>query len=316
MDKKVEEKIDEYIKDAIGEVDLGGVKGKVLHEHIRSVLTTLRLKWIQQGETNVENHMAALEKDLEEHLVIEAEKEVLKEIKIIVKELARIYLVFYAFMLYQREDLKELKTSIEDIAKKMEGKLSPDRVKELRKIFTDLAEEWEDELTKFRDQLNSIWATAKGNAGFALALFEKTHKQGFFLRYQERKKFKDALRKTNLVDDHFDALEKVKSTETLKELLGNIETDEETAVEDFELLDKMLGSTWDTVNKEFQQLAKMIHKAVYDRELPQEDEKFMVDVREAIVRKLNKQYLHALQIDEQQLLDYVGNIKAAAAKIK
>jgi len=303
MDEAQFAKLKEAVSKAMGDTHLGGLKGEVLHEHIRGMITRLHFKWEQKGTERVKGVLDDLEKDIEEHLVIKAGSAEEKAVKMLIRDHVLLYYTMHSLLLFEKKDILEVEDFAKKLKKDFEKKGIPkDTAKFAIKIFEDAIKAWREEIVNLREEINSVFARAKGRTGWSLGFFEKMHSaDGFFLRFKERRLFGQTLRDERLIEKNANKLASVKSKEELERILKSFGEETQEIVKDFVIIHKVQMATWDELTQHMNRLVEIVAKAAGIHELPLNDEQEMDQLYSLINDKLNEQYLHALRIDVKQL---------------
>jgi hypothetical protein len=295
-------KLKAEVAKAMGKAHLGGIKGEVLHEHLRGAITRMHFKWIERGEMRIEDVLKELDENIKEHLVVKSEKAEHKAVHLIVKDFVQLYFTMHSLLLFEKNDLEEFQKFIKEFRKFATARgLAKDVVNKTVALLKDVAKVWKDEIEEFRKMVNSVWARAKGDKGWSLTAFERMHKEGYFVRYQERKMFRQTLKDEKKVEALVDKVHKIKSAEELDKVLAAVHEDEIEIVRDFQRIEQFLFNTWDHVLGEMNRFVKIVADAAGIHELPATDSDQMRELHVMIADRLNEQYLHALRIDDKQV---------------
>ena len=302
MEDKEFNRLKQEVVDAMKKIHLGGLKGEVLHEHIRSIATNLHFRWIEKNEMKIEDLITKLDEDIKNHLVTKAENDEEHAVLLIIKDYIMLYLTVHSIMLYEKRDLAEIGEMAKEFKRLCRKKGIPDDVaKQVGDIMKKGADEWKAELEDLRKMINSVWAKANERSGWALSAFSKMHKEGFFIRYQERKRFKDALRNASDVNASEKKIRKVQSKEELIKIFTGWFEKEKNIANDYRLIAKMLFNTWAHITGQLSRILSITVDAQKIHELPKSDADQMVELHNIIIENLDKKYLHALRIDDKQL---------------
>jgi hypothetical protein len=298
-------RLEKKISEAKHKIHLGGLKGQALHRHIRAAFIKLHFRGIQKRETTLEKDLDKFRSDIEKHMVISAEDDETKAVELIVKEYSLLYLTMHSLLLYEKYDIAEFGKFIEKLTKFQQKKhLDKAVVEQFASIMTDDAEAWRQDIESLRKLINSVFEQAKGKEGWALTLFNKMHQEGFFIRYQERKKLRETLKDENKVEKAVKRIERpdqIKSIDDIKKLMSEIKEEEKEMAEGFTVIYKMLLNSWDNITNVMSTLLDITKKAANVHEIPAADVDIMGKLHDLIVDNLDGEYLHALRIDDKQL---------------
>ncbi len=311
------DKLMKEISDKTEKIGFGNLKGHVLHEHLRAITTNLHFKWIEKNEMKIETYLAELEQEIGKHLVTDAEDDISKTVHKIIRDYILLFITVNSILLFEKRDLEDINHLIKDFEKTCETKgISGELVKEITTLMQQGLDEWKAELADIRKMINSVWAKAEGRGGWALTAFSKMHKEGYFVRYQERKRFKDAIRNASKVETTEKQLKKAKSKEAFVKVFTSWFQREETIAKDYKIVAKLLFNTWSHITQEMGTLLQITVNATKIHELPIRDQEQMTQLHNAIISSLQKKYLHALRIDDKQLEAIYSEVQAELNKAK
>jgi HEPN domain-containing protein len=313
MDEAQFAKLKAEVSKAMGDTHLGGLKGEVLHPHIRGMVTRLHFKWIQKGTERVKGVLDELEKNVEQHLVIKAGTAEEKAVKMIIRDHILLYFTLHSLMLFEKKDMNSIGDFAKKLKREFEKKGVPkDTAKFAVKVFEDAIKSWRAEIENLREEINSVFARAKGRTGWSLGFFEKMHSaDGYFIRFKERRLFGETLRDERLIEKNMNALAGVKSKEELERILKSFGEETQEVVKDFTIIHKVQLATWDELTQHMNRLIEIVAKAAGIHELPMNDQKQMDELYALINEKLNEQYLHALRLDVKQLEAIISDLDSS-----
>ncbi|MBW2967685.1 hypothetical protein KY362_04310 [Candidatus Woesearchaeota archaeon] len=272
-----------------------GIKGEVLHPHIRYVIERRRFRYIHKGEKNIDKHLNALRADVQKHLVVNAEKEEEKTLKAIASEFSLIYLALHSLHLYERYDIQEMEELIKQLKKKL-GKLDDGTKAKIEAQAND----WLAELDKERKIINAIYKESEGGQGFALTMFKHMHKDNVFTYVRERMLFNHAKKSEKFIEADEKIIRKAQDGTAVMQLLEHIEVKTKRMADDFRRLWMFIGNSWETVITKIAELEGIVLEATKARELPQVDAE-QIPQFEARLKALEKDLLHGLRIELKQL---------------
>jgi hypothetical protein len=320
-DKRLAE-LEKKVKEAQGKVHLGGLKGERLNAFVRAAITSMHFKWIQKKESRAEDDLDKLKQDIAQHLVIAAEDEEMKAVQLIVQDYMYLYLTLHSLLLYEKHDLEEFGVFVGKLAKFCEKKkIDKAVVQDMTKVLHDVAEGWKKDVEELRQMINAVFAKTQDRNGWSLGMFNRLHKEGYFIRYQERKRFKDTIRDEKKVATALKTVEAghIKSIDDLKKIVAGVGTTEKEINVDFETIYKMLLNTWNHITSMMGELLRVTKSAASAHELPERDMDDMLKLHNMIVENLEEGYLHALRLDDKQLegtysevMDRIEELKKAA----
>jgi uncharacterized protein YdhG (YjbR/CyaY superfamily) len=311
--------IDKQIKNASGKLHLAGTRGQVLHPFARAIFTNLHFRQIQTEKKIIDKDLEMFKENIKIHMVVNAEKNEVKTIKALIKEYSYLYMTLHNIMLYELNAIKKLEEFVTRFKKFSEDKPVPDELKKaIVKMALSESKEWKDDIENLRQMINSIFEKSEGKAGTALTIFNKMHEEGFFIRFQERKHFREILKDEQRFEATFSALlenKKVKNWDQFKAALPKIEQEEKEIADDFEVLHKALFNTWDNIIKLSCDLVKVTDEAVKQHELPGSEEA-RVHVALEKIQSMTTSYLHGLRIEDKQLEGSYSNLLSAINDLK
>jgi hypothetical protein len=304
--------LDAEISKARGKIHLGGIKGQALHKNIRAAFTKLHFKWIQKKENKLEQDIEKFKADIEQHLVLSSETHGIKAIEMMVKEYSLLYLTMHSLMLYEKYDLQELSNLIEKMTKMQQKKhIDKDVILHIASMLKDEANAWKDDIEKLRMMINSVFEKSEGKAGWALTTFQAMHKEGFFIRYQERSKFRDLLKDEKKIEKALKMIEskdQIKTIDDLKKVMGTVETEEKEMANTFTVIYKMLLNSWNHITDLMAMYLELNKGGMQAHELPAAFVEKMGRLHDIIMKNLDQEYLHALRIDDKQLEGEYGDV--------
>ncbi|MBW2965231.1 hypothetical protein KY363_07275 [Candidatus Woesearchaeota archaeon] len=310
-------KLKKEISEGVKKIHLGGIKGEVLHSHIRAAVTNLHFKWIEKKEMKAEHIIEQLEKDIEQHLVSKAELDLNNSLHLIIRDYIYLYLTAHSMLLYEKRDLEDVQKFAKDFRELCKKKgLPSDLVKQLTDIMDKGINEWKTEIEEFRKIVNAVWAKAEGRQSWALTTFSRMHKEGYFVRYQERKHFKDAVKEASKLEKNEKKLAHVQSKEQLIKEFTSWYDRMKSMTNDFTIVAKLLFNTWEHITMQMGKILDITVKAASIHELPAKDQEQMVELHNTIVGGLNKKFLHALRIDDKQLEAIYQDAKSAVEEAR
>ncbi len=312
--------VEKAIQEARGKIHLGGLRGESLRAFLRAAITNLHFKWIQKKERNIGNSLENFKKDIEKHLVLDAENDEIKAVKNIVKDYTYLYLTLHSLLLFEKYDLEQFEKFVEKLTNFAEKKkLDKEAVRNCVNVLTESANMWKNDIEQLRKMINSVFERAEGKSGWALTMFEKMHKEGFFIRYQERKHFKEAIHDEKTFEKAMKKVSgggQIKNLDELKNLMNSIKDKEKEMAYDFLIVYKMLFETWDSITKQMITLLGLTEAAAKQHEIPTKDYEKMVNLHNLIVKNLDEDYLHALRIDDKQLEGTYSEVMARIERLK
>jgi len=318
MDDDKFNQLKDEIKKAMGKTHLGGIKGEVLHKHLRQMTTDLHFKWIEHKSSDTEKLLKELDSNIGEHLVTKAEDDEHKAVHLLVKNHVYLYLTIHSLLLFEKHDLEEMTETAERFAKFCKKKRVDDEtVKKIKDMLLEIGADWKKDFDKFRQELNATWARAKGGQGWSNAFFERMRTEGYFSRLKEKRLFHHAVKDEAAVEKATGKLKQVKSKEELVKAFELAEKKEKEITRDFEVIFKFIFASWDHIEEQNNALLKAVADAVGIHELPHDDVDKMNELHHTITDELDKKYLHDQRIDDSQLesiySEYVSEVKAIKA---
>ncbi|MBN1543921.1 hypothetical protein JW898_00485 [Candidatus Woesearchaeota archaeon] len=305
------------VAEGLRKLHLGGLKGEVLHEHLRAAATSFHIRRIEKYEMRADKIIDQLEEHIRQHLVSKAELDEKNAVHLIVRDYVYIYLTVHSILLYEKRDLNEIGVLANEFRKMCKKRALPEDVaKQVYEIMKKGADEWKAEFEDFRKILNSVLAKAEGRAGWTLTAFEKMHTEGYFVRYQERKRFRDALRNASKAEADVNKLRKVKTKDDLTKLFTSWYDQERNITNDYRVVAKLIFNTWDHITQQMAKLLETTIKATKIHELPARDQEQMVELHNLIVGGLEKKFLHALRIDDKQLEAIYSDVVSQVEEVR
>ena len=178
-------------------------------------------------------------------------------------------------------------------------------------MLKDEANAWKEDIEKLRMMINSVFEKSEGKAGWALTTFQAMHKEGYFIRYQERSKFRDILKDERKIEKALKTIEskdQIKSIDDLKKVMGAVETEEKEMANTYTVIYKMLLNSWDHITQLMASYLDLNKGAMQAHELPQAFVEKMGKLHDVIIKNLDQEYLHALRIDDKQLEGEYGEV--------
>jgi hypothetical protein len=313
------ERIKKDVEKAIKKINIGGLKGQALHKFLRAAITSLYFKWIEKKEHKIDDAIKKLDEDIHNHLVLKAEVEEEKAIRLIIKDHVMLFTTIHSVLLFEKHDIFQLKDVVIPTFRKLAKKkgLGADTTKEITKALDFVVEKWEKQVNSLRKSINAVWQTSQGHAGTALTGFNLIHgEDNFFSRLKERHLFKDTMRDEKIIEAHVDKLMHIKDKKDLDKITETIKKEGGKMANEFNILTKFLMATWEHLDTKLAEVQKLVSEASGKHELPEKDLNQMNAIYHLVQDKLNRDYLHALRIEDKQLEAYVARLDKEVNTIK